>query len=807
MRELWKDLGYAVRQLRRSPGFALTAVLTLSLTVGLAATVFSVFDALLVRPLPYGEPQRIVVTEPRSPSGYTQPASSPEYRFWRENNRSFSAFAGFSTQTMNLRGPNGPAPIHAVHSTNNFFDALGVKPLLGRTFLPGEGGHGRTDVAVLSYALWRKQFDGRKSVLGSQVELDGRPMTVIGIMPPSFRYPLNQSEVAYAPFTAQMDDPDHAGSHWMPTVGRLKPGVTLAQAQEDMTRVLVAYGRIKPESAGRRMHLYSITEALLGPTGGLVGLLTWAVVAVLMLGCVNVAGLMLVRGLRRERELALRAALGAARVQLARQMFAEIALLAIAGTAGGALAAALLLSAIRVLLEASLQRGSEVALNAPVLIASLFAALLTLLLAGLLPLRQLLAVAPANALRSGGSGSGASRSQRKLGSVFIGTQMALAMVLLATSGLLLRTLSGLRNTDFGFATDHLLIENVNLSPGTIKGRDLIATFYNPLLERVRAIPGVKSAAIISLLPIQDTGFNGDVQIVGKQPAPPNQERLAEDRYISQDYFKTMGTRLLRGRLLDPKLDTPKSPSAVVVNQAFVRKFFAPGEDPIGQHIAGTDPDTIVGVVTDERQSLFEPTARAEMDYIASQIPAQYSTDVLQQMQLVLRTTVPPLTLAEPLRNAMQQLDPTLPFRPVQTMDDVVGEALVFQRMESWLFGVFAALSVLLAAVGLYGLIAQQVEWGRRDIGVRMALGATRASVVASVLRGTARVSLAGLGAGLVLAWMLRRVIGSVLATRTAHEVPFVLALAAGMELLALLACAAPARRAASVDPVEVLRAE
>ena len=331
------------------------------------------------------------------------------------------------------------------------------------------------------------------------------------------------------------------------------------------------------------------------------------------------------------------------------------------------------------------------------------------------------------------------------------------------------------------------------------------SFYLPLLERVRAIPGVQSAALFNSLPPVSMGSNGDVEVEGQPPAPDGRTPIVEMRFGTADYPRTMGSRLLRGRLLDDTLDTEKSQPVVVVNERFVKRLFAPGEDPIGRHIKGDSKAEIVGVISDQRQSLFEPAA-AEMDAPFAQMPEEWKA-YFSSMQLVLRTTVPPLTVAGPLRQAMRQLDPTLPFRPVQTMEDVVGEALVLQRMESWLFGVFAVLAVLLAAIGLYGLIAQQVEWGRRDIGVRMALGATRGAVVGLVLRGVARVSLAGLGAGLVLAWMLHRIIGSVLAARTAHEGLFVLALASGMELLALLACAAPARRAASVDPVEVLRAE
>ena len=804
VRDAVRDGRYALRQLRRAPGFTWTAVLTLSLTVGLAATVFSVFDALLIRPLPYGEPERIVVLEPRSPSGYTQPASWPEYRFWRENNRAFTALAGFSTQTMNLRGPQGPAAIHAVHATDNFFTVLGVQPLLGRTFLPGENEHGRNDVAVLSYSLWQKNFGGRRDVLGSKVDLDGRPMTVIGVMPSGFRFPLQFSNAAFAPFRFSASNAADE-SHFMPTIARLKPSVSLASAEADMTRVLAAYGRVKPDDQGRRMGLETLSASMLGQTRGMLNGLVLAVLAVLALGCVNIAGLMLVRGLRRERELALRSALGASRQQLARQLFGEIALLALAGTCGGAGAAWALLTAIRTLLAASLQRGSEVAVNTGVLTASLLAALLTLLLAGLLPARQLLRVTPAEALRSGSSGTGISRTQQRLSGVFISAQMALAMVLLVVSALLLRSLATLRGTDLGFRTDHLLIEDVNLSPGTIAGHDLLQTFYNPLLDRVRQLPGVNSAALISLLPVQDYGVNGDMQIMGKPPAPKNQEMLAEERFVTPGYHAAMGNILVRGRLLDDKLDTRTSQSAIVVNQAFVKKFFAPGEDPIGQHIADYDHAMIVGVVTDQRQNLYAPPL-AEMDYSITQLPAG-KNDWLQEMQLVVRTEVDPLTLADPLRRVMQTLDPTLPFRPVVTMADIVGEALVLERMESWLFGTFAALSVLLAALGLYGLIAQQVEAGRRDIGLRMAVGAQRWQVVSLVLGRVARISLAGLLAGLGLAFASYRIILSLLTVRLEHQAAFVGLLALGMELLALLACALPARRAASVDPVQVLRAE
>ncbi len=800
-----QDVRFALRQLARSRGFAVTGMLTLSLTVGLAATVFSVFDALLLRPLPFGDPAHIVVLDPRSPSGYGQPASWPEYKYWRQNNHTLSGLTGFASQTMNMRGPAGPVAISAVHGSENFFDVLGARPLLGRTFLPEEGVNGHTDVAVLSYSLWQKQFSGRRDVVGSVVELDGGPMTVIGVMPQSFRFPLQLTDAVYAPFRLAKREQDWE-RHWMRTIARLKPGVSKAAAEADLNRVLAEYGRIQPQDAGRRMQLETLSDSLLGSTRGLLQVLVLAVAAVLALGCVNIGGLMLVRGMRRERELALRSAIGASRAQLARQLFAELAVLAVLGTFGGVVAAWLLLHAVQTLLAASLERGSEITLNPAVIAASLAAALFTLIMAGLLPARQLLSVAPAQALRSGGPASGTSRRDTRLGGAFIAAQMALAMVLLLTSGLLLRTLSTLRHTDLGFAADHLLIEDVNLSPGTIKGQDVLRTFYQPLLEQVRALPGVESAGLINMLPVQDYGFNSEVKILGQPPAPKNQERLAELRVVDPGYYSATKPQLLRGRLPDDRLDTETSQPVIVVNEAFAHKFFAAGEDPIGRHIDDWNNAMIVGVVSNQRQSLYQ-SAFAEMDIPAAQIPAGYRNNYLQEMQLVVHTRIDPLALADPLQQIFRKLDPGLPFRPVQTMADIVAASLVLQRMESWLFGTFAVLAVLLAALGLYGLIAQQVEQGRRDVGVRMALGAQRWQVLSLMLRRISAVSLAGLATGLLASFALRRVISSVLTVRVQHEALLIVLLVAGLEAIALLAAAIPVSRAASVNPVEVLRTE
>ena len=816
MKNLWsasalRTLREALRGWRSTPGFTLTAILTLGFTVGLAAAVFSVFDAVLVRPLPYGDPARLLMPHTYSAQGYTQPAAWPEYKFWREQGARVLDIAAYSPGSANLQAVGDPVPAYLVGATDNFFSVLAAEPLLGRTFLPTEREHGRTDVAVLSYALWRNRFGGRADAVGSKVELDGHPATIVGVMRPGFRFPLEHAEQLYVPLASLPNFArweGSAGTHWAPTVARLRPGVSLAEAAQAMNAVLLNYARTRPEEAEltkRRMQLLTAQEALLGKTGGLLQVLAMAVLAVLLLGCVNIAGLMLARGLRRERELALRSALGASRRQLARQLLTELCLLALAGTVCGFSLAALLLGATRTLLTTALDRGAEIALNLEVFAAALGAALGTLLLAGLLPLRQILRVAPASALRSGAAASGTSRASKRLRAVFLATQVALAMLLLVTAGLLINTFFGLRHQETGFALDHLLTEEINLSAGSGAAANPYPLYYQPLLDKLRAVPGVVDAGMVSIVPLQSAGYNSEITIAGEPPAAPGQNTLAELRIVSPSYFHTMGAKLLRGRLLNDALDNTKT-SNVVVNQSFVRRFFRPGEDPVGRKITNQG-SVIVGVVSDLRQDLFQPPL-PEFDQAASSVEPKDAA-YLADMHLVLRTTLPPEQLTGALRRAMSLVDPMVPFRPAMTMDDVLGEQLTLERLENWLFGSFAALAVLLALVGLYGLVAQELEGSRRDIGIRMALGAGRGRVLRATLGRIALLTAAGLAVGGVCSFLSKQLLLSVIPGGVPFGKAAVLfaALAAAMELLALAIAFGPARRSASIDPVQVLRAE
>ncbi len=805
MQSFLQDLRYAVRQLRKAPGFGITVIATLALSIGITAAVFSVLYAMMIRPLPYNNADRIVVPQPRSPQGYTQPAAYPEYVDWRRMNHSLAALAGYNDyQSVNFEGSAGPVAMHAVEGSDNFFDVFGVHPILGRTFAPGEDQDGKNDVLVLSYEVWQQFFGGQASVIGQKVKLDGRPYTIIGVMPAGFRFPISRVDAVYRPLNMTKEQRESRGTHWLRTIGLLKPGVSLKQAQSDMTQVLTDLGRTYPDTKGRTMQLVDVSTSILGKTSDSLRLLLYAVVALLAIGSVNVAGLMLARGVKREREVALRSAVGADRMRIIRQILTEGLLFAVCGAAGGVLLAYGLLRVIRLLLIAALARGAEVQVNVPVLVAALFVSIVVTILAAVIPALRLSGTAPSMALRAGGS-AGTSRGQHRLRAAFVVTQVALALALLVVSGLLMHMLGGLRNTELGFSPDNILTAEIDLSPGRYQGRDVMADFYNPLFEKVRAIPGVQAVGIIQVLPIQNWGWNSDIHVAGTPPAPPNVEQLAEDRFVSPGYFDVFQDRLVRGRLFDPNLDTPTSKPVMVVNEAFVKKFIPVGRDPIGMQLDNDQKTQIVGVVKNIRQNIYEPPL-AEMDYVTSQVPADWSS-LLQNMTLVIRTGIAPESIVPSLRKAFHDVDPTLPFRTPETMRSVIADTLIFERLENWLFGTFAALAVLLAIVGLYGLISHEVELSTRDIGVRMALGASRGRILSGVYRRVGWMLGGGVVIGLGLTAFAQKYISSVVEMHMDKDAGRILGLALALIAAGLVAAFFPARRASSVEPVVALRDE
>ncbi len=812
MGEMMQDVRYAVRQMRKSPGFAAIAVVTLALGVGAATAVFSVIDAVMLRPLPFDHPEKIVLTETRAPSGYTQPFSYPSYKDFKHRFQSFTAFAGFITTNVNMEGPGGPVSLRVVRATDNFFDVFGVKPLMGRAFVDGEDEPGKDNVVVLGYEVWKGDFSGDAAVVGKTIRMDGAPYVVIGVMPAGFRFPLSLRHGVYTPIHAQATGyGDKRGGHWIQTIARLKDGVAAGQAQAEFTAGLNDLGRQYPDTdGGRTGKLRDLDQAVLGKTGGTLWMLVGAVLALLAIACVNVAGLLLARAVKREREMAMRAAVGAGRGRLVRQMLTESLLLGGMSSLLGVAIAYGLLGAMKSYLVTALARGADVHMDGSVLAAAIGFASLTAVLASLMPAARLSGVDPNRVLKAGGA-AGAGRGQHRLRASFIAAQVMLSMTLLVVAGLLLQTLARARSKDLGFDPAHILSEQIELAPGNYATRDAIADFWNPLLERVKRIHGVEGAGVINILPIDSWGSNSDVHISGQPPYPKDQAMLAELRFVSEGYFDAMGIKRVKGRMLSPGLDpSTQKAGTVVVNEAFQRKFFASGGDAVGAHMDDSDKADektgVVGVVTNVRQDLNEP-ALAEMDYLIDELPVKMRLTMLGSMALVVRTSGDPKLLIPELRSALHEVDATVPFHQPESMTEVVSDQLVMQRMESWLFGVFAAIAVVLALVGLYGLISHEVEIGARDIGVRMALGATRGLVMRMVLGRVLLLIGIGAGLGLGLAYSLRKAIGSVVEMQTGRDAGVMVGLAAALIAMGAMAAFFPARRAASIEPMEALRSE
>lgn len=814
MSQILQDLRYALRQLRNAPGFALAAILTLALSVGVATAVFCVIDTVVLRPLPFSKPDRIVVLESHNNSGgYFQPASWPSYMDERAQATAFKALAGFFRwRETAAQTPEGPAVLQAVRTSDNFFDVFGVPPLLGRTFLPGEQYAGKNDVVVLSYETWSKHFNASRDVIGSAVTLDGRAYTIVGVMPAGFRYPLNSRDAVYTPVHLDAASwMQNRGGHWLQTIARLKDGVSIETAQADLAHIFANLAKTYPDTDGNRtIHLLSLSVSADSKSRGPLWVLLAAVLAVMAIGCVNIAGLLLARGVKREREMAMRVAIGAGRQRLLRQLFTEGLLLACGGAFGGALLASVMLSVMRAFLIKALQRGADIQMNWTVLGAAVAVAACASIVAALFPSLRLSAIDPNRALRAGGS-AGTDRSQHRLRAGFIATQVALTLVLLVVAVMLIRVVTRYQHTDLGYEPSHILAVDLHIAPVRYQGRDVLSGFFNPLLNRVSQIPGVRAAGFIDMLPIEAWGSNSDVHVAGQPPNPPNVEMLAENRLVSPGYFDVFGIAQRGGRALSLALDRPENNApTVVVNQAFVQKFLQGRYDGsilhIDDHPKPEEKTAIVGVMGNVQQNLREP-ALAEMDYLLDEVPVKDRALAMSTMVLVVRSDGDPKMLIPALGNALREIDPTVPLADPRTMTDVISDELVFDRMESWLFGIFAGLALVLALVGLYGLISHEVELSTRDIGVRMALGASRDRILSMIMRRVAWMVGTGAIAGLILTVFARKIIGMVIYFDTQKEVGGFLLLALGLVLAGLTAALIPALRAASVDPMRALRTE
>lgn len=801
--DIWRDLRLGLRSLLRSPGFAAVAVLCLALGIGANAALFSVLNAVLLRPLPFAEPDRLVrIFEKLGERGQGS-VSIPNFRDWVERNTGFEQLAAYQVGSRNLQGTGDPERIRAVETTPNLFSLLGTRPLRGRVFKPEMDEPGKAQTAMVSEELWRTRLGGDPSAIGRTIRLDGTAYTVIGVMPRSFNFPVGGSSTdVWVLFEPSPEVASARGNHFLAVVGRLKPGMTLEQATAQLVTVAAKIEKDYPaEQTGRSVIVQSLRESIVGQVRPALLILFSAVGLVLLIACANVANLLLARAAVRQREVAIRLALGANRSRLIRQFLLESLVLSFVGAALGLLLARWSLSALAPLAKGALPIFEEFPLDGRVFSFLLAIAALSGVAFGIVPALQNSRGDVRDSLaETGGKTTGSSR-QQLFRSTLVVLEIAVSLILLVGAGLLLRGFLTLSRTEPGLIAENVLTAHLPVPVAQLEGST--PRLFRPVLEKIRAIPGVRSAAVISMLPIQNAWTNGNFAIEGRPDPQPGQEPLAEFRVASPGLFQSLGIPVLRGRDFTES-DGESGPRIVIINEALAHKHF-PGEDPLGQRLRlGEESFTIVGIAGSVRQAGldYEPLAEIYFPYAAADFAGW-----LSDAALVIRTTVPPESVTNEVRAAVTSVDPGLPLYNVLTMEQVITESLAGRRLNLWLLTVFAGIALVLSAAGLYGVISYLVAQRTREIGMRIALGAQKRDVIGLVMRQAARLTGAGLLLGLFGAFAFTRVLESLLYGVSARDPLTYAALAVVLTTVALLATWLPARRASRVDPILAIRAE
>jgi putative ABC transport system permease protein len=801
--DIGRDLRFGLRSLLRSPEFSAVAILCLALGIGANAALFSVLNAVLLRPLPFTEPDRLVRIYEKMVLGPGS-VSVPNFRDWSEQSTGFEQLAAYQMGSRNLQqGTGDPERIRAVEATPNLFSLLGVRPLLGRTFAAGTDEPGRERIVVVSEELWRTRLGGEPSLVGGTIRLDGMPSRVIGVMPASFDFPAggHQTDV-WVLFEPSPEIASSRGIHFLSVIGRLKPGTTLEQATAQLVTVAARIEKEYPkEQAGRSVIVQPLRETLVGRTRPALLILFGAVGLVLLIACANVANLLLARAAVRQHEVAIRLALGASRARLIRQFLLESLVLSGAGAVLGLLLARWSIDFLAPLAEGALPVFREFPLDGRVLSFLLAVAVISGLAFGIVPALQSSHRDVRDSLTEATGKTTGSGRQQFFRSTLVVLEIAVSLVLLVGAGLLLRGFLNLSSTEPGFVAENVLTAHLPVPAVQLEGST--PRLFRPLLEKIRAIPGVLSASLISKLPIQNAWFNDNFIIEGRPAPPPGQEPIAEIRVASPGFFQSLGIPLLKGRDFTES-DGESSLRAAIVNDAFARKHF-PAEDPLGQRLSvRRSTFTIVGVVGSVRQAGLdnEPLPEIYFSY-----DAEDATEWLSDAVLVIRTAVPPESVTDEVRAAVASMDPALPLYDVLTMEQVIDESLASRRLSLWLLAIFAGIALVLSTVGLYGVISYLVAQRTREIGVRIALGAQTRDVIGLVMRQGLGLTSAGIVLGLLGAFAFTRVLESLLFGVSARDPLTFAALAGVLATTALLATWFPARRASQVDPILAIRTE
>jgi putative ABC transport system permease protein len=802
---IFQDLRFGVRMLFSKPGFTITVVLALAIGIGANTAIFSVVNAILLRPLPYKHFDRITMIWMDNPKlGVREDWHSyPNYVDYKEQNQVFEDMAAFNNRSFNLTGAGDPLRVVGVWSTASLFSVLGVDAAVGRTFTEEEEEPGKDLVVVLSHGLWQSRFGGDPSVIGRSISLNGVNRTVLGVMPASFAFPQKNTEF-WVPLAVT---PERRRARFfisLKAVGRLKPGVTLAQAQADMGAIAKRIDEQYFQSNyGINLVLlydqqtHSVKPALL--------VLLGAVGFVLLIACANVANLLLARGAMREKEIAIRLALGARRSRIVRQLLTESVLLGMVGGGVGLLLSIWGLSALVRLAPADVPRLDQTSIDGRVLGFTLAISLLTGLIFGLVPALQASKPDINESLKDSGRGSTGGAGGVRVRNLLVVSEIALSLILLVGAGLLIRSFIRLQQFDLGFNPDRLITMRVQL-PGTkYPEAKQISGFYQQLLDRIATIPGVQSAGAISTIFLSDTPNSTNFTVEGR-PVPTGAEAIEVPfDAVSANYFRVMGIPLLRGREFDDR-DVAEAQPVAIINDTFAQRFF-PGEDPIGKRYVYGQPGpdnnrwiTIVGVVGDMRRTGFDRPVRPETFLPESQDPDSGLT-------IVARTSGDPAILSGALRSEVWALDREQPVYDIKTMDQILAEMLSQRRFNTLLLAIFASVALLLAALGIYGVMSYSVTQRTHEIGIRMAMGAETPDVLSLVVKNGLVLASGGIAVGLAASFALTRVMSSLLYGVSATDPVTFIAIPAVLAGVALAACLAPARRATKMDPMVALRYE
>jgi putative ABC transport system permease protein len=798
MQTLWQDLRYGARVLLKQPGFTLIAIITLALGIGANTAIFGVVNAVLLQPLPFAEPDRLVWVWGNIRNGGNRASVSPlDYLDYRAQSTSFEQFAAtFTIPTfVNLTGSGTPERLEARVVTGNFFQALGVTAALGRTFLPENEKPGNHQVVVLSHRLWQQRFGGEPSIIGKTLTFDGMKYEVLGVMPSSFKFPQNAE--LWAPMNFEMaPEMRQRKAHFLRPIGRLKAGVTLQQAQADMDAIARRLEAQYPESnTGWNLRMVPLGEQLVGNIRPTLQVLFGAVGFVLLIACANVANLLLVRAAGRQKEIAVRMALGAGRWRVARQMLTESVLLAILGGALGVFLAAWGVDLIVAFSGNNIPPTAQIGIDRVVLGFTFGVSVLTGLLFGLVPAWQATQPRLSEMLKEGGRGQGAPRNRTR--SLLVAFETASAVVLLIGAGLLIRSYARLQQVNPGFDAAQVLTTRINLSFGKYNSEEKVSAFWRQLQERLAALPGVEAVGMITELPLSGQPNDAPFSVEGRPPAQPGQGFGADYRRVNQDYLRSMRIPVLRGRGFTAQ-EVQQLAHVVLISQSLASEVF-PNEDPLGKRLLfDRTPFEIIGIVGDIRHRTLEAPPLATM-YLP--------TLDTGWMNLTIRTAGDPLSLAAAVRREVLALDPDQPIAAARTMEQVLSESVAAPRYRTWLLGLFALVALLLAAVGIYGVISYTVAQRTHEIGIRLALGAQSGHVYRLIIGQGIKLVLLGVGAGLLGALGLTRLLAGLLFEVKATDPLTFAGVAVSLTAVAWLACYLPARRATRVDPVVALRCE